>query len=227
MYRIAMHVSFASLEVQIYWGEGAVMIIFLSPPTFKPQPLLLAQGYLHSHCSMSPAQFSKYLPSSGGGRITFAEQSWVENDLRVQKGNSIMRWWWTALVLKMPMIYSGSKVGPQRKFGCEPKKIIYSFSLSGLFCLYFMRNQCICFKHTVEMWSQRWLLNWCVYQEQAQQPSPGPGDPPWPGFCPPFLPPILQLPAFHLSSTVELHHTCAQKDPLVSNILCFSSPWDK
>lgn len=154
------------------------------------------------------ANIYEVVQATGGGRITFAEQSWVENDLRVQKGNSIMRWWWTTLVLKMPMIYSGRKIGPQRKFGSEPKKNnVFFLSLSVLFCLYFMGSQCICYKHTVEMWSQRWLLNWCVDQDQAQPPSPGPGDPPWPSFCPPFLPPILQLSAFHLSSAVELHHT--------------------
>lgn len=97
-----------------------------------------------------------------------------------------------------------------------------------LFCLYFMGNQCICCRHTVEMWSQRWPLNRFVAQDQAQPPSQRPGHPLWPGCCPPFQPPILQLSAFHSFSTMGLR--CAvpstpmfEQIPWSQTSFCFSS----
>lgn len=104
---------------------------------------------------------------------------------------------------------------------------MYSFSFLVLFCSYIMGNHCIATGTEVEMWSQRWLPNRFVAQGQSPPPSPGPGDPPWPGLA-------------HLSrarsctslpSTYSTLWTCsvlcctyAQTDPCVPNILCFSSP---
>lgn len=101
---------------------------------------------------------------------------------------------------------------------------MYSFSLSMLFCLYFLGNHCICYRHTVEMCSQRWPLNWLVAQDQTQTPSPGLGDQTLWGLASAHLsglPPCSFLPSTNLPlwNYTVLFCTYAQKDPLVSNIL--------
>lgn len=56
-------------------------------------------------------------------------------------------------------------------------------------------------------------------QDQAQPPSPGPGDPLWPGFCPPFWPPtcsFLTSVYLALGNCTILFGTYAHKDLLVS-----------
>lgn len=83
---------------------------------------------------------------------------------------------------------------------------MYFFTLPVLFCLYFMKKQCFCYKHTIKMRSQMWLLNSSVAQHQVQVASQNPGAPLWPDSFFPFQPPILGLFAFCSCSTVELHH---------------------